>query len=155
MFELVDGQDFREFRNPTASVLYSYLKFSESSDAKISFYGRVDFENEGTEGWRFLEKELLLPSSIDDERDMKRTQEFVNNFTPIAINVEGDYAFLLTDKSGQIFESVSPDLEEVSLVATSLSQLVIRLQTETKILPLSLFVRTWLGKGIINDTGRE
>lgn len=135
-----------DFRDPTSTLLFNHLSFSESSNGQISFYGHEDFENQEASGWRFLETEILLPSAEGDEVSLQRAYDFLKTYTPIAINVEGDYAFLLSEKDGQIFEALAPDIEEVSLVATSLVEFVERLSREAKLSHMTLLVRTWLGR---------
>lgn len=128
---------------PVARALSAKFASLESADGVIAFYGFEDFSDNSSEAWQFLEHELLRPSAEDDEQQRK-VDAFVSSYLPIAINVKGDYAFLMTDRQGRIYESVAPDFEDLSLVASSLQEFVARLEADETAPQASLLFRTWV-----------
>lgn len=128
---------------PVARAFAATYASLESADGAIAFYGFEDFSDDSSEAWQFLELELLRPTAEDDEQERK-VDTFVSTYLPIALNVTGEYAFLMTDRHGRIYESVAPDFEDLSLVASSLQEFVARLEADETAPQASLLFRTWV-----------
>lgn len=128
---------------PLARALAARFASLESASGAIGFYGFEDFSDNSSEGWRFLEHELLRASAEDDDQDCK-LDAFVSTYLPIALNVTGEYAFLMTDRHARIYESAAPDFEDLSLVASSLQEFVARLEADETAPQPSLLFRTWV-----------
>lgn len=130
--------------NAVSNALSRVVVQCESKDQAVWFYGSKDYGDESSDGWRFIEKELMIPSAGDDSDWLGRIEEFWKEYVPIALNVRGDYAYLASNADGQIFEAYDPDLEGIELVAENFEAFVSHLERASSEDPDDLLFKTWI-----------